>query len=186
MPVISTTVNLSGLCPERNRSIDELTAIFSRVFRHESEILRYNLNEHVKRIERNLYEKTESEMEYACLVAETVQDIQCEISEKYEENKGKMDSTQMATLRDSQAWRLFYTSRLRRAVVNGFIEDVCTIVKVPPEHKCGLRIGVEHIEHFAFKEADNKVDYFSILEKKKIQITSELKELFEENNSGRV
>ena len=179
MPVkIVSTQNLND-CDKRSQSVDSIIKTFSESFQsvQESETLRYNLVENAKRTESALYEVAESETEYSRLIAEKIEDIQNKLNEKSQEMNETVES-QTATFRDSQGWRFFFSPELRRAVVNGFIEDVTKKVEVPMRYKFGLRIGVEQIENFAFKAAATKVDYFRILDKKKVEITSELNAYF--------
>lgn len=187
MPV--NTVRITNLnsnserCYDRNWSVGKIINAFAVSFQnlHEFETLRYNLTENAKRIESDLYKMAASENEYFRLIAEKIEDIQNKIKDKRREIKEKTDSTQAAVFRDSQGWRFFYTPTLRRAVVNAFIEDIRKKVEIPLRYEFGLRIGVEQVEKYAFKKAETKVDYFSILERKKVGITSELKAYFKED-----
>lgn len=179
MPVKTVSTENPSDCDKRSQSVDSIMKIFSESFRsvHECETLRYNLLENAKRIESALYEVAESESEYSRLVAKKIEDIQNKLNEKCQEMKETVES-RTATFRDSQGWRFFYSPELRRAVVNAFIEDVAKKVEMPTRYKLGLRLGVEQIENYAFKVATTKVDYFSILDRKKVEITSELNAYF--------
>lgn len=185
MPVnIVSTSNLNSNSKryfDRNWSVDKIINAFSASFRNLNETLRYNLTENAKRIERDLYEMAESEDEYSRLIAEKIEDIQNKIKDKRREIKENTDATRAAIFRDSQGWRFFYSPTLRRAVVNAFIVDIRKKVEIPLRYEFGLRIGVEQVEKYAFKIAETKVDYFSILERKKVGITSELKAYFRED-----
>lgn len=187
MPInIVSTSNLNSNSEryyDRNWSVDKIINAFSESFRnlHECETLRYNLTENAKRIERDLYEMAESDDEYSRLIVEKFEDIQNKIKDKRQEIKEKTDATRAAIFRDSQGWRFFYSPTLRRAVVNAFIVDIRKKVEIPLRYEFGLRIGVEQVEKYAFKIAETKVDYFSILEREMVGITSELKAYFRED-----
>lgn len=177
MPV--KNVSSQNQSDERSQSVESIIKAFSKSFQsiQECETLRYNLVENAKRIESALYEVAESETEYSRLIAEKIADIQNKLNEKSQEMTETAELG-TATFRDSQGWRFFFSPELRRAVVNAFIEDVMKKVHVPMRYKFGLRIGIEQIENFAFKSAATKVDYFRILDIKKVEITSELNAYF--------
>lgn len=179
MPVKTVSTQNLNDCDKRSQSVDRIIKTFSESFQsvHECETLQYNLIENAKRIESAVFEVAKSETEYSRLIAEKIEDIQNKLNKKNQEMKETVES-QTATFRDSQGWRFFFSPELRRAVVNAFIEDVTKKVKVPIRYKFGLRIGVEQIENFAFKAAATKVDYFRILDRKKVEITSELNAYF--------
>lgn len=189
MPVnidTNTTSNDTERCYDRNLSINKIIEVVTEIL-HPLQIcasLQFTLVEHVKRIESHLFAMADTEIEYFRLVSEKIASIQTEVEEICKQLKEQLtrnaNSTRTSTPRNIPGWRDFYSLSLRNAVINAFIEDVRAKVKIPLQHTLGLRIGVEEIENHTFKTATSKSDYFSILERKKIEITSQLDAYFKE------
>lgn len=174
---------------DRKRSVNLLVqAISSACDTTLNDILQYNLMQHSKIIEKFVYDEMQLERDYFPLIAEMVEEIQTELRERIRisrelaRNIVHPERTQPVSIEGSQEWRQFYSSTLRRAVINTFIKDIQANINVPPRFKMGLMIGVEAMEHFAYKEAKTKLEYFKIIERRKAEITTELIEYFESEN----
>lgn len=174
---------------DRKRSVNQLVqAISSACDTTLNDILQYNLMQHAKIIEKFVYDEMQSERDYFPLITEMAAEIETElrdrirISRELARNIVHPERTQSMNIEGQQEWRRFYSSTLRRAVINTFIKDIQSNIQIPPRFKMGLMIGVEAMEHFAYKEAKTKHEYFKIIERRKAEITSELIEYFESEN----
>lgn len=178
---------------DRNESVKKIVRAMSFIacLTELPETLRYNLLLHAKKIEKMVFEKSTSPKEYQQLLVEKLANIRADLEEKIkklpEEHardiamRAETSSSSNAEL-NRQEWRRFYSSTVRSAVVNAFVEEVRSKIKIPMKFAMGLRLGVEAMEEIAYKESNSKVEYFRILERRKAQITSELVDYFKCEN----
>lgn len=170
---------------ERKQSIDKIIEAIP-MNPTASDTIRYSWSVHAKRIENHIYKEARSDSEYFRLINEHATNLQNELKEKckqFREQPYNMARVSEEIARDFDDWRCFYSqASIRRAVVNGFIKDVCSNIEIPLQYKYGLRLGVEQTEMYAFKCASSKIDYFHILDDKKTVMTSELISYFRNGN----
>lgn len=187
------TLNLNEQFEDRNESVKKIVRAMSFIacLTELPETIQYNLFLHAKKIEKMVFEKSASPKEYQQLLMEKLANIRADIEEMIqnlpEEHahdiamRAETSSSSNAEL-NRQEWRRFYSSTVRSAVVNAFVEEVRSKIKIPMKFTMGLRLGVEAMEEIAYKESNSKVEYFRILERRKAQITSELVAYFKCEN----
>lgn len=174
---------------ERNRSVNRLFQTISPAYfaSRINNTLHYNIMEHVKSIEKSLYAESEShsESDYFQLIDGKVEEIRADIearSQNYRERPLRIltHSARIANGNngDSQEWRTFYSSTVRRAVINGAFEDLHRNSRIPPNLRQALMIGVESVEQQAYRRASSKREYFGVIEREKARMSLQLNEYF--------
>lgn len=171
----------------RNKSVNDIikTISMGQQFSLQHDILQYNLVEHAKRIEKSLFEYSDSDSDYFRSVNEKIVNIKHEISAKNQlymeragHNRGRMVRSEHLNYSESQKWRHFYSFAVRQAVIDALVKETQSNVEIPLRFLMGLTAGIEAIEHSAYKEAESRSEYFEILHKRNAEMLFSLQHLF--------